>query len=62
MAHYVIEPKQPSADGPRLRIVEAKNQARAMAHVVQDTLIVRAAEPKDFVTMTRAGGEIEVAK
>jgi Mn-dependent DtxR family transcriptional regulator len=61
--HYVIEPKQPAAeDGPRLRIVEAKNQARALSHVVEDTLVTRIAEPKDFVTLTKAGGEIESAK
>lgn len=62
MPHYVIEPKQPVADGPPLRIVQAKNQARALSHIVEDTLVTRIAEPKDFVTLTKAGGEIESAK
>jgi hypothetical protein len=61
MPHYVIEPKKPE-DATKLRIVEAKNQARATSHVVEDTLTVRLAEPKDFVALTKAGSEIEQAK
>ena len=62
MPHYVIEPKQQTTDGPRLRIVDAKNQARALGHVVEDTLIVRLAEPGDFMNLAKAGSEIEKAE
>lgn len=60
MPHYCIESKN-LGDATVLRVVEAKNQARALAHVVEDTLIVRLAEPRDFVSLTKAGGEIESA-
>jgi hypothetical protein len=46
--HYVIEPKKPD-DATTMRIVEAKNQARALSHVVEDTLTVRLAEPAESV-------------
>jgi hypothetical protein len=62
MPHYVIEPSKPSEDGPRMRIVDAKNQARALSHVVEDTMTVRLAEPADFMALARASGEIETAK
>lgn len=58
MPHYCIESKKPDGT-PALRVVEAKNQARALSHVVEDTLTVRLAEPKDYVALTRANGEIE---
>jgi hypothetical protein len=59
MPHYAIQSKKPDAANGTLRIVEAKNQARALSHVVEDTLTVRLAEPKDFVALTKAGNEIE---
>lgn len=62
MPHYTIQSKKPDAENATLRVVEAKNQARALAHVVEDTLTVRLAEPRDFVALTRANGEIETAK
>jgi hypothetical protein len=62
MPHYTVESKKNGDDSaPALRIVEAKNQARALSHVVEDTLTVRLAEPMDFVRLTRANGEIEKA-
>lgn len=61
MAHYVIEPKKPD-DPTRMRVVESKTKAAALAHVVEDTLKVRLAEPMDFVSLTKAGGEIEKAE
>lgn len=58
MPHYCIESKKP--DGASvLRVVEAKNQARALSHVVEDTLVVRLAEPGDFMRLAKAGNEIE---
>lgn len=61
MPHYTIEPTKPVTDGPRLRIVEAKNQARALSHVVEDTLTVRLSEPADCMNLAKAGSEIESA-
>lgn len=60
MPHYIVEPKA-EHDASAVRIVEAKNQARALAHVVENTLTVRIAEPADFVNATKAGVEIEKA-
>ncbi len=62
MPHYTIQSKKLDPENTTLRIVEAKNQARALSHVVEDTLTVRLAEPKDFVALTRADREIEQAK
>lgn len=61
MPFYVIEPKKPE-DVTKLRIIEAKNQARALSHVVEDTLTVRIAEPSDFMNLAKAGSEIEKAE
>lgn len=75
MPHYCIEYKpneaievvdgkpDPDPPGPPLpmRIVEANNQARAVAHVVENTLTVRRATPQDFMSLANAGGEIEKA-
>ena len=44
------------------RIIEARNQARALAHVVADTITVSLAEPLDFMALANAGGSIETAK
>jgi hypothetical protein len=44
------------------RIIKAKNEARAIAFVVSDTLSVKLAEPADFMALAKAGGEIETAK
>lgn len=63
MPHYLIKPKrnggEPFAIQPR--IVEAKNQARALAFVVEDTLEVSLAEPNDFMELAGRGGKIEKA-
>jgi hypothetical protein len=63
MPHYVIKPKKNGSDDPALkpRIVDAKNQARALAFVVEDTLQVALAEPADFMALAKAGNEIEKA-
>lgn len=69
MPHYCIEYKPSDVaidDEPRpllpMRIVEAKNESQAIAHVVENTMTVRRALPKDFMALSRAGGEIEVVK
>lgn len=60
MPHYIVEPKAPH-EAEAVRIVDAKNQARALAHVVEDTLVVRLAETADIVAATKAGVEVEKA-
>lgn len=60
MPHYIVEPKGPH-EPSAVRIVEAKNQARALAHVVEHTLVVRLAETTDIVSATKAGVEVEKA-
>lgn len=44
-----------------LRIVEAKNEAQATAHIIQATLMVRKATPQDFMALAVAKGNIEKA-
>ena len=63
MPHYVIRPKKNATDEPVLktRVVEAKNQAQALAFVVEDTLEVALAAPADFMALAKAGHEIEKA-
>lgn len=67
MPHYVVEYKKAEfgesdkADPPP-RIVEAKNGAQALAHVVEDTLVVRLAKPADLLAHGKAGREIEKAE
>lgn len=62
MPHYVINVQPAEETAPVTRIVEAKNQARAIAHVVADTVKVRIATPQDFMSFSKGGGEIEIAK
>ncbi len=44
------------------RIVRASNKARAIAHVVADTLTVDVASIDDAMRIAAAGGKVEVAK
>jgi hypothetical protein len=44
------------------RIVRASNKARAIAHVVADTLKVDVATVDDAMRVAGAGGKVEVAK
>jgi len=60
--HYCIESKPTDAASQNLRIVEAKNAARALSHVVEDTLTIRPAQPKDYMALAKTGREIESAK
>lgn len=62
MPHYLINVQPAQETVPVTRIVEAKNQARAIAHVVADTVRVRIATPQDYMTFSKGGGEIETAK
>lgn len=44
------------------RLVRAANKARAIAHVVADTIKVDVATSDDVMRVAKAGGEIEVAR
>lgn len=44
------------------RLVRAKNEARAIAHVVKDTISVDRASVDDIVRLTKAGVEVEQAE
>lgn len=44
-----------------MRIVEAKNEAQATAHIIEATISVRKATPQDFMSLALAGGSIEKA-
>lgn len=65
MPHYVFEHKQKEdfrdvdGDPMPIRIVEAKNEAQATAHIIQATITVRKATPQDFMALATAGGAIE---
>ena len=43
------------------RLVRAKNEARALAHVVKDTMQIERCNADDLIRLTKAGVEIEVA-
>lgn len=68
MPHYVFEHKQKddfrnvNGDPMPMRIVEAKNEAQATAHIIQATIAVRKATPQDFMALAVSGGEIEKVK
>lgn len=42
------------------RLIRAKNEARAIAHIVKDTITVERASVDDVVRLTKAGVDIEV--
>ena len=44
------------------RLVRAKNEARAVAHVVKDTVAIERASVDDVVRLTKAGVELELAE
>jgi hypothetical protein len=44
------------------RLVRAKNEARAVAHIVKDTVKVERSQVDDVVRLTKAGVELEVAE
>lgn len=64
MPHYIIKPKKDGSEDLcfQPRIVEAKNQARALAFVVEDTIGISLAGPDDFMALAKAGHEIEKAE
>ena len=44
------------------RLVRAKNEARAIAHIVKDTVQIERASADDLIRLTKAGIEIEQAE
>lgn len=61
MPHYKVTVQPAKTEVSVTRIIDAKNQARAIAHVVGDTVVATLAEPSDFMNLAKAGGEIEQA-
>ena len=53
--------KQPD-DSVTERLVRAKNEARALAHVVADTVKVERATMDDAIRLSKAGVELEQAE
>ena len=44
------------------RLVRANNEARAVAHVVKDTMLVKRATIDDAIRLSKSGVEMEVAE
>ena len=44
------------------RLVRSKNEARAIAHVVQDTVYISRTSVDDVVRLTKSGAEVEIAE
>jgi hypothetical protein len=44
------------------RLIRAKNEARAIAHVVNDTISVDRASTDDILRVAKAGAEVEIAE
>jgi hypothetical protein len=61
MPHYTITVRPSKEFEPVTRIIDAKNEARAIAFVVADTVSVKRSEPADFMALATAGGAIEKA-
>jgi hypothetical protein len=63
MPDYLIQVTTRATDKPTVteRLVRAKNQATALAHVVNDTVAVDRASTDDVVRLTKAGVELETA-
>lgn len=67
MPEYVVTITQPAAASDAKpvtteRFVRAKNQAQALAHVVDDTIAVKLAETDDVIRVTQAGVKLETAE
>lgn len=61
----VVVDKKAAEDQPtvrRERLIRAKNEARALAHVVKDTIVLQRATTDDIVRVAKAGVEVEVAE
>jgi len=55
-------PAKDAAPTTTERLVRAKNEARAVAHVVKDTVAIERASVDDVVRLTKAGVELELAE
>ena len=58
MAVYRVSTK---VEGAKVRLVDAKTKAQAIAHVVADTIDAEVCEIADAVALGKAGVEIEKA-
>ena len=63
MPHYFIHQKIEHGGTPaeEKRLVEAKNAAAAIAHVVRSSIACRLASTQDVIDCTKAGIEVEKA-
>ena len=64
MPDYLIKVTVPTQDldVTKERLVRAKNEARALAHVVKDTVTVERATTDEIIRLTQAGVPMEVAE
>lgn len=66
MPDYLVQVQsKPTVDAtPTLveRLVRAKNQPTAIAHIVNDTITVKLAETEDIVRCAKAGVDLEHAE
>lgn len=49
------------SDSKAERLVRAKNQAAAIAHVVKDSVQIDKASADEIIRLTKAGVEVEIA-
>jgi len=64
MPDYLLTVTTNRADTPVTieRLVRAKNEARALAHVVKDTVSCDRASTDEIIRLTQAGVKVEVAE
>lgn len=61
MAEYFIKVAQTADSKPTERLVRAKNEARAIKHVVKDSVIATVATTDDVIRLTAPGVKLELA-
>lgn len=61
MPCYVVKDTDAPEEGPKVRLVEANNQAAARNFVTRSRFEVKQAEPKEIAEMVKAGVAYEVA-
>ena len=64
MPDYLIKVTVPTQDldVTKERLVRAKNEARALAHVVKDSITIERAGADDIIRLTKEGVPLEVAE
>jgi hypothetical protein len=62
MPDYLVKVKPNKEDSETERLIRAKNQAAAVAHVVKDTVVCSKATNDDLMRLAKAGVDVEVAE